>query len=58
MSNKTVLISEAARLLGWTHQQTLNRVLRGKLKAKKEERFWRVYLSSIRGELRRRNEIR
>lgn len=58
MPSKTVLVSDAARTLGWTHQQVLNRVLRGKLKAKREGHFWRVYVSSIQAELRRRNENR
>jgi hypothetical protein len=49
---RTVPVSEAARMLGLTHQQVLNRIYRGKLKAKKEDWCWRVYLSSIRAELR------
>lgn len=54
---KTVLVSEAARQLGVSHQYVLNRVLRKKIKARKEGRFWRVYASSIQAELRRRNEL-
>ncbi len=58
MPSKTVLISEAARQLNMSHQQVLNKVLRGKLKAKKEGHFWRVYISAIQAELRRLNETR
>lgn len=50
---RLVTIKEAATLLGLSPQQTLNRVKRGKFKAKKVGWVWMVYTSSITAELRR-----
>lgn len=50
---RLVTIKEAATLLGLSPQQTLNRVKRGKFKAKKVGWVWMVYTSSVTAELRR-----
>lgn len=55
--SRTVTVAEAAKMLGLTHQQMLNRVKRGKFKAKKVGWTWTVYLSSVQAELRRPNEL-
>ncbi len=45
-------VAEAAKVLGFTHQQTLNRVKRKKLKGKKKGWIWLVSRSSVESELK------
>jgi hypothetical protein len=40
-------VAETAKLLGITHQQVLNRIYRGKIKAKKKGWFWLVDRKSL-----------
>lgn len=46
MSN-ILTVAETAKLLGITHQQVLNRIYRGKIKAKKKGWFWLVDRKSL-----------
>lgn len=46
MSN-VLTVAEAAKLLGLTHQQVLNRIHRGKIKAEKKGWFWLVDKKSL-----------
>jgi len=45
--SNTLTVAEAAKLLGITHQQVLNRIYRGKIKAKKKGWFWLVDKKSL-----------
>lgn len=50
-----MLVSEAAKLLGLSNMQIINRIKRGKLKAKKLGRQWMVSRTSVQGAI---NELR
>lgn len=40
-------VAEVAKLMGLTHQQVLNRIHRGKIKAEKKGWFWLVDKKSL-----------
>lgn len=45
--SRYMLVSEAAKLLGLSNMQVINRIKRGKLKAKKVGRQWMISRASV-----------